>query len=141
MATTYPSTRTTEPTLSALARGARRLFLLLAVALLLSIVLQVFFAGSAVLVDPTYWGMHTTFAHLIELVILLLIGVGFFAKLPGRVLGHALLCFLLISLQYVFLYALPGMGLGWLRGLHAANALAFFWVALYLIRATRALRE
>jgi hypothetical protein len=52
-----------------------------------------------------------------------------------------LLFFLLVLLQYGFLYAMPALGLPTLRPLHAVNALAMFWLAVYLVqRSWRALR-
>jgi hypothetical protein len=112
----------------------RWLYLLLALLIAVGVVVQVFFAGAAVLADPALWGAHRAFSGVIAVTILLLLPIGLFTGLPWRVqaLGPGL--YLLFELQYVFLHVMPQIGLPLLRGLHAVNALALFGVALMLAR-------
>jgi hypothetical protein len=119
-----------------LVRGLRVLYALCATLLVIGIGLQVFFAGATMLVNGMYLEMHRIFAHVIEGMILGLVVIGLLARLPWRVQVWGLLAFVLMSLQYVFLYAMPTLGLTTLRGLHAVNALAMFWLALYLTQRT-----
>ncbi len=104
--------------------------------------LQVFLAGAGVLVDPRYWAMHTVWGHSIQVFPIFLLLVGLIARLPWRMLLLTALVFVLFMLQYLFLWVLPGaVGIKALRALHAVNALAFFWIALYLAqRSWRLLR-
>jgi hypothetical protein len=129
-----------QPQTSGLVRGIRFLYIALGVILLASVGLQVFFAGAALLVNSSYLELHRTFAHILELFAILLPIVAIFSRLGWRLGLMSLLPFFLIALQYIFLYAVVGMGLPlWTRGLHAANAIVIFWVALHLT--TAALRQ
>ena len=104
-----------------------------AVLLAVAIVGQVFFAGAAVLVSPTYWAAHRGMGNTIEFLALALVLVGLGTRLPWRVQGLGGLLYVLMLLQYVFLYLMPQAGLPLLRALHAVNALALFGVACVLI--------
>ncbi len=104
-----------------------------AVLLAVAIVGQVFFAGAAVLVSPTYWAAHRGMGNTIEFLALALVLVGLGTRLPWRVQGLGGLLYVLMLLQYVFLYLMPQAGLPLLRALHAVNALALFGVACMLI--------
>lgn len=125
-----------EPSLSGFARTARFLYLIGTALFLGSVVLQVFFAGAALLVSTDYLHQHRSFAHVVELVTFAVAIVALFARLPGRVLALSWLPVGLFILQYVFLHAIPSMGLPTaLRALHAVNALVIFWNSVYLLRA------
>ncbi len=129
---------------SPLIPGARRFYLVLAGLFAVGIVLQVFFAGLGVLVNPSYFGWHTTFAHLLELILLVMPVVGFFGRVGWQSFGLNGLLFVLFGMQYFFMYGLQGP----LRALHVVNALALFWLAIQLgqqswrlTRTTRATRD
>ena len=131
--TSQPSTPTN---LSGFGRGARFVYYAMTLVFLAGIMLQVFFAGAALLVNPTFLEMHRSFAHLLELFAILLPIIALIARLPWRITRLSLLPFVLTALQYVFLFALTGIGLPlWTRGLHAVNALVIFWLVLRLSRA------
>jgi hypothetical protein len=115
----------------------RRLYLLIAGLVCLSIVGQVFFAGAAVLVDPTYWATHRTLGNTIELIALALVLIGLATRLPWRIQSLGGLLYVLMLLQYVFLYLMPQIGVPLLRALHAANALSLFGVAAVLVLQVR----
>jgi hypothetical protein len=109
----------------------------IATALMLAgIVLQIFFAGAALLVDSSFLDLHRGFAHLLELLAILLPILALLSRQPWRITLLSLLPFFLIAMQYVYLWALTGMGLPlWTRGLHAVNAIVIYWVILRLSRA------
>ena len=119
-------------------RGLRWFYWVCAALLAVGVITQVFLAGATLLAGGgfDYLDTHRSFAHLIELVVIVLMVAGLFTRLPWRVQGLGLLFFLLMSLQYVFLYGMPALGLPVLRALHAVNALAMFWLAVYLTRRT-----
>lgn len=110
--------------------GARRLYLTLAGLFAAGIVVQVFFAGPGVLVDPSYFSWHTTFAHLLEALMLALLVLGVVGRVGWRTYGFSALVFVLFGMQYFFMYGLQGP----LRALHVVNTLALFWLALELVR-------
>lgn len=121
-----PSAHLNRP--SPLMLRARRFYVILAGLFAIGIVCQVFFAGLGVLVDPSYFGWHTTFAHILELTLLALPVVGIFGRVGWRSFGLNALLFILFGMQYVFMYGLQGP----LKALHVVNALALFWLALQL---------
>lgn len=121
--------------MSSLVRGARLLYYATTVVMLGSVALQVFFAGAALLVDSSFLEAHRGFAHVIELLALVLPVTALLARQPWRITLLSLAPFFLVGTQYVYLYALTGMGLPlWTRGLHAVNALVIYWLMLRLSR-------
>lgn len=96
------------------------------------VVLQVFFAGAGALVHPDYWQLHGAFGMAIGLLALIMVIVALAARLPWRMVGLNVLLVFLFVMQIMFLWVIPRLGLPVLRALHAVNALAFFWIALYL---------
>lgn len=121
---------------SGIIRGVRLFYWACAALLAMGVVAQVFLAGATLLAGGgfDYLDVHRSLAHLIELAAIVLMVAGLFTRLPWRVQGLGLLFFLLMFLQYVFLYVMPAVGLPALRALHAVNALAMFWLAVYLTR-------
>ncbi|MCC6455789.1 MAG: hypothetical protein IT328_12635 [Caldilineaceae bacterium] len=124
-----------EQQLSGFVRSARGLYYAWTVLFIAGVVLQVFFAGASLLVNSAYLEYHRVFAHILELFAMLLPLLALVARQPWRITLLSLLPFVLIAMQYVFLWALTGMGLPlWTRGLHAVNALVIYWVMLRLSR-------
>ncbi len=122
---------------SSVVQLARYAYLLSVVLFIGGIVLQVFFAGAALLVDPSYLIQHRSFAHALHLVTYVIPIIALLARLPLRLFLLSWLPLVLIMLQYVFVHAVPGLGLPMsLRALHAVNALVMFWVMLYLAGST-----
>lgn len=112
---------------------ARYAYLLSIVLFMGGIVLQVFLAGAALLVDPGYLIQHRSFAHALHLVTYMIPIIGLLARLPWRLFLLSWLPLVLLMLQYVFVHAVPGLGLPMpLRALHAVNALVLFWLMLHL---------
>lgn len=92
------------------------------------VVIQVFLAGLGVLVSPSYFAWHASFAHLLEPLLFLLVLFAALARAGWRAVGIAVLLLILFGAQYAFLYGLQGAG----RALHLVNALAMFWLATRL---------
>lgn len=117
---------------------ARQVHLLLAGLFAAGIVAQVFFAGLGVLVEPGYFAWHTTFAHLLEALLLGVLVVGVVARVGWGSIGLNLLLFGLFTMQYVFMYGFQGAP----KALHLVNALALFWLAVHLAqRSWKLVRE
>jgi mono/diheme cytochrome c family protein len=106
----------------------RTVFSLLAWLFAMGVILQVFFAGLGVLVDPAYFGWHTTFAHVLEPLLLGMLLTGPFGRIGWGTFGLTVLLFVLFGLQYVFMYGFEGPA----RALHVVNALALFHLAVLL---------
>lgn len=128
-----PSTH--PKSVSSSARAAGIAYIALAALFALGTVTLVFLAGLGVLVDPSRFAVHPSFAHFIELLPLLMVFAALLARLPRKLLGLTVLLLLLFGAQYAFLYLMPMLGLTPLRALHAVNALAMFWLALWLLQA------
>lgn len=138
--TQEPQSEAATQEISGIVRAARLVYYATTLLLIAGIVLQVFFAGAALLVNSGYLEQHRMFAHILELFAMLLPLLALLARQPWRITLLSLLPFVLIGMQYVFLWALIGMGLPtWTRGLHAANALLIFWVVLRLSNSARQL--
>lgn len=120
------------PEVAGWVRALRAVYLACAALLTMGVIGQVFFAGAVLLVNGRYLEMHRVLAHLIELLAMVTVVAGLLTRLSWRIQALGLLFLLLMFAQYVFLYAMPALGLPALRALHAVNALAMFWVALRL---------
>lgn len=113
-------------------RVLRVSYVLVAVCFAAAIAVQVFLAGAGVLVHPRYIGVHTRLGHVMHFFPLGLIVLSLAGRLPWRLIGLTTATLLLFALQYIFLWVIPALGVPLLRALHAVNALALFWMALYL---------
>lgn len=98
----------------------------------LCIVLQVFFAGAAVFVAPGFWVAHRGFGQTIQWLTLVLLAIGLLGRLPRTMQWLNLALIGLFVLQYLFLLVFPQLGVPAVRALHAVNALALFWLSVYL---------
>ena len=96
------------------------------------IIVQVFLAGSAALISADYWALHRAFPQIIRLIPIAMLLIGLASRLPRRMLALTAVALALFAMQYVFIWVFGALGLQNLRGLHAVNALALFWVALRL---------
>jgi hypothetical protein len=105
------------------------------------IIAQVFLAGSAALISADYWALHRAFPQIMRLFPIAMLLIGLVSRLPRRMLALTALVFALFVMQYLFIWVFGKIGLQDLRGLHAVNALALFWLTLRLgQRAWRLLR-
>lgn len=98
------------------------------------IIVQVFLAGLAVLVDVGRWGDHRAFGSVLFLLPPMLLVTALAGRLPRRVVGLTALAILLFIVQFALVSVPAGTEIGVIRALHPVNALALFWLALHLAR-------
>lgn len=118
--------------LSGAVRFARAVFMLLAVAFALCVVIQVFLAGLAVFVSPLNWVGHINFVHLFEFLPLLMLVLSFIGRLPKALRWQSLGLFGGIFFQYFS--ANIGSKLPWAAALHPVMAMVIFWTAITVVR-------
>lgn len=109
----------------------RRAFTVLAWIFAISVAIQVFMAGMAIFVGPTWWNNHRSFVHVFEFVPLLMLVAAFVGQMPARAKWLSLLAFVLVALQYGFI-AMGSSSLPALAALHPVNALLIFGLGLRL---------
>jgi hypothetical protein len=110
--------------------------------LVAAILVQVMLAGMGVFSgDATYFIWHANYSSIVVFVLpLILLGVGWYARIPRRTLWLTAAIPGLVILQSVFLIPYHMQAQGLLRalaGLHAVNALFIFWVAVQLLERVR----
>ena len=110
--------------------------------LVVAILVQVMLAGMGVFSgDATYFIWHANYNSVVVLVVpLILLGVGWYARVPRRTLWLTAAISGLVILQSIFLIPYHMQAQGLLRalaGLHAVNALFIFWVAVQLLERVR----
>ena len=111
-------------------RPALLIFSGLATLFCAGVVAQVFLAGLGLLVDPSYLRWHTTFVHLLEGLLLVLLVLGVSARAGWHSVALVLGLYLLIGAQYAFIHGLSGP----FRALHAVNSFALFVIAWQLAK-------
>ena len=110
--------------------------------LVAAVLVQVLLAGMGVFSgDATYFIWHANYNSVVVLVVpLILLGVGWYARVPRRTLWLTAAIPGLVILQSIFLIPYHMQAQGLLRalaGLHAVNALFIFWVAVQLLERVR----
>jgi len=110
--------------------------------LVAAILVQVMLAGMGVFSgDATYFIWHANYNSIVVFVLpLILLGVGWYARIPRRMLWLTAAIPGLVILQSIFLIPYHMQAQGLLRalaGLHAVNALFIFWVAAQLLERVR----
>ena len=119
---------------STLVRIARSAYALLAWLFVGGVVLQVFLAGLALLVDPVRIEEHRALGYLVLMIPYGLLAAGLFARLPRRLLGLTALLVGLSLIHTGFVYVPADGDVGFLRAFHPVNALLLFWLSLRLAR-------
>ncbi len=115
-------------------RFARLGALVLGSLFVLTILLQVFLAGSGIFASASWWPMHAAFGMGISLLPIVFLALAWLGQLGRRALWLSGLAFVLVALQS-FLITLPGtLGVPILAALHPVNALVIFGLALWLTR-------
>jgi hypothetical protein len=105
---------------------SRWAYAVLSLLFLVGILLQVLWAGLAVMSDPAYWETHVNFVHAIEVLPLLMLIAALLSR-SGHVLWIlAVVGFLFIGAQYATVEVRPDL----VAGLHPVIALLLFGVAL-----------
>ena len=123
---------------------ARRAYAIGVWLLIASILIQVMLAGAGVFAnDATYFFWHANInSAVVFLLPLVLVGIGWYGRIPRRTLWLTAAISGLVILQSILLipYRAPGAGV-WraLAGLHAVNALVIFLVAVRLLERVKEL--
>ena len=118
-------------------RAARVVYVSAAWLFVAGILLQVFVAGLALLVDGDRLDLHRALGYLVFCLPPAMLVAGLAGRLPRWTLALTALLILLLILQDTFIY-LPADGdLAVLRALHPVNALVIFLVALPSTRTWR----
>jgi hypothetical membrane protein len=97
------------------------------------VVVQVFLAGLGVFDDPATFLTHAGFGYLIELITIVVIVTALVARAGRRQVGLAVLSFLLLLMQSVFVAlrdAMPAVA-----GLHPVNVFLILLVSIVMARA------
>ena len=121
---------------------ARRIYAIGVWLLVAAILIQVMLAGAGVFANnATFFFWHANVNSVVVFFLpLVLIGIGWYGRMPRRTLLLTLAVPGLVILQSILLipYRAPGAGV-WraLAGLHAVNALFIFWVAIKLLERVR----
>ena len=124
---------------------ARRIYTVGIWVLLASIIVQFLLAGLGVFADATFFSWHANVnGAVVGLLPLLLVAVGWYARVPRNTLLLTAAIFGLVVVQSLLLFPYHLGATGVLRlvsGLHAVNALAIFYVGLRLLEQSEALRH
>ena len=122
-----PSRKVAQARLSVTARLARNLYAVLSSAFAAGVLVQVFFAGMGAF--GADWSYHTTFVHLLEPLLLLMVPAAFVGRLSWglRILPLGLL--LLIGAQYAFAQAVVPAA-----ALHPVNGVLILLTSLFIAR-------
>lgn len=114
-------------------KASRRIYLIFAWLFVVGVVVQVFFAGMAVVAGRWPWANHVTLGHLLAAPLLAMLIAMYVGKLPGRMKRLTWLLFAVYILQadvLIFLRASVPV----LSALHPVLALADFALGLALAR-------
>lgn len=103
-------------------------FAWLSIIFLFCILLQVFFAGLAIFVNPVNWTKHTAFIHLFEFIPVLMFITAFVGKLPRWAIGHSAGLFGVIFIMYFTANITPAIP--WAAALHPVIAIVLFWMSV-----------
>ncbi|ABO65569.1 MULTISPECIES: DUF6220 domain-containing protein [Geobacillus] len=107
---------------------SRWMFAILAWGLVVSVVVQTFWAGMAIFNNPIYWKNHIVFVHFFEMVPILMLIVAFAGRLPKKLCWQSAGLIGLIFIQY-FTANLKIVGM-----LHPVIALGLFFMSWNVAR-------
>ena len=110
----------------------RRSYVVLAWLFVAGTVVQVYFAGLGLLVDPTQLRLHVSLGNILHSIVLLQLVLAFTARLPRPIAGLTVLQNVLFFAQYAFIHAHGGGNLFAWRALHPVNGLALLTLGLHL---------
>ncbi|HEY7782142.1 MAG TPA: DUF6220 domain-containing protein [Ktedonobacterales bacterium] len=106
--------------------GWRRGYVAVSAVLALAILTQVFLAGASLFAEPTWWPAHRMFGMMLSLGPVVLLALGFAARLPRRALWLTGLLLVLVVLQPLLINVPEALGLPVLEGFHVVNAVVVF---------------
>jgi len=115
---------------SARIRTVRFVYAVLAAGYLICVVLQVFFAGLGVFVNPEDLQLHRVFANYFEFVSVVMFLLSFAGAIRGTPRWLPLLLFVLTSLQHMTVQTFKGI----LPALHTVDALILFGISWHLAK-------
>ncbi|NNU84897.1 hypothetical protein ETC05_14050 [Geobacillus sp. BMUD] len=107
---------------------SRWMFMILAWGLVVSVVVQTFWAGMAIFKNPVYWKNHMMFVHFFEIVPILMLIVAFTGRLPKKLCWQSAGLLGLLFMQY-FTANLKSVG-----AFHPVIALGLFWLSWNVAR-------
>jgi len=119
-------------------KASRRIYLIFAWLFVVGVVVQVFFAGMAVVAGRWPWANHVTLGHLLAAPLLAMLIAMYVGKLPGRMKRLTWLLFAVYVLQadvLIFMRASAPV----LSALHPVSALVDFALGLALARQATAI--
>lgn len=114
-----------ETTKAKIQKSSQRIFVVLAWALLISIIIQVYLAGMAIFLDGSFWKKHEAFVRIFEFIPALMYIFGSAGGIPQKYKAWSMMLFLLCNLQYYTPY-------GWMGPIHTVSALGIFMISLYV---------
>ncbi len=121
--------------LSTMNKAGRIIFLLLIGMFFLSVLLQIFFAGLAIFVNPTHWMAHKSFVHLfgfnIPVFLLLLAYIG---KLPKWAYGYVF-CLMLGVFTMYFTANFTNI-IRWVGALHPVFSIFLLFISYLTLKKT-----
>jgi hypothetical protein len=118
--------------LSTVAQVGRFIYLLLAWAFLICILVQVFIAGMATFSDSTDWGLHKSFVKIFALVPLVMFLLTFVGSIQGRIRWISLLLFVLVIFQFLTVQVFSSISA--ITALHPMIALLLFWGSITTVK-------
>jgi putative tricarboxylic transport membrane protein len=108
-----------------------QIFFYFALLFAVCVAIQVFIAGLATFVNPAQWKAHTTFIHIFQYVVIIMLIVSFTGKFPKSLRWQCLSLFLLIMVMYAtanLTSSIPVAG-----AFHPVIALILFWLSVRII--------
>lgn len=117
------------PAPSTLRRAARIAYLVLALVLMASILVQVFLAGAGVLSDPGFLAHHAAFMEWFQAIPVFLLIAALLGKMTRTAKFLPVFTWVGFFLQYQFIGLRPSLA----AGLHTVNALLIFWLTLRMV--------
>lgn len=99
------------------------------------VIIQVFYAGHAILVSPGDWTAHENLGHAFGRLIFSMFVLGVIGRFPIRLQLLSLALYVLYAMQYAFIH-FPGGGLLFMRAFHAVNALVLLVIATHVARSS-----
>lgn len=113
-------------------RMARTLFAIMAALLMLSVVVQTFFAGMGVFGEASGWKLHIVFVRYFDKLALVMFLLSFAGGIRGWLRWLSLIVFGMTSLQYVSAQLFSERWM--IAAFHPVNALLLFWATLHLCK-------
>jgi hypothetical protein len=109
----------------------------LAALLAASVLIQVYLAGYAAVIDADYWSLHKGWIAVFQWLSVLLVAATWVGLRDSIIRWMSLVPLGLIAVQYSSIHLALRHGVSWLAGLHAANGCVLFGVLVLLALRSR----